>query len=88
MVTIRLSDLEGTLGAERVHLESNPSNKSSVLVLKVLAAAFINEVDRLPIPPREWKSFGEVKRVQALAMTEAETAAMYAEKAATKPVKP
>lgn len=85
-----------TLGEYRVGITFNPSGSGDVHRLKTLAAAFIdaiNGVDDGALPGesmdehRSHERINEIRRLKALAMTAAEDAAMWAVKAATKPVR-
>jgi len=70
---------ELSLGARRVRASFNPTKNSAVDMLKGTAAKFIDQchamADKTDDP--------EIGRCISLAMTHAETAAMYAVKAAT-----
>lgn len=68
-----------TLGQYRVGTSFNPSAMSVVDAIKADAASLIDRINDLPAES------GEVSRLKALAMTEVESAAMWAVKAATKP---
>lgn len=68
-----------TLGEYRVGTTFNPGGHQMVDAIKRAAADFIDLVDTIPFD-------GEVGRLKALAMTHIEDAAMWAVKAATKPV--
>lgn len=70
-----------SLGQYRVGTSFNPSNNPVVDDIKAKAAALIDAIDRIQIysdPP------DAVARLKAVAMTEVESAAMWAVKAATK----
>ena len=67
-----------TLGEERVRVSFNPSGDSAVDRIKQLTADLIDLVNALPD-----HGDGETKRTKALAMTEFESAAHWAVKAAT-----
>lgn len=72
---------EYTIGEYRVGTSFNPSANPLVDEIKKQAAALIDLIDGIQVatdPP------DAVFRLKALAMTEVETAAMYAVKAATK----
>jgi len=72
---------ELSLGARRVRASFNPSNNSAVDMLKGTAAKFIDQCEAMKtdgVPDAT-----EINRCLALAQTYAETAAMYAVKAAT-----
>lgn len=73
-----------SFGQYRVGITFNPSNNLQVQRIKEKAAALIDEIDQIPIDPGRI-DIGEVARCKALAMTEVESAAMWAVKAATKP---
>ncbi len=64
----------------------NPSGDDMVAKLKAAAAAFIDAVDEIVVPEDAgMDQAGQILRLKALAVTEAESAAMWAVKAATKP---
>lgn len=67
-----------TLGQFRVGISFNPSADPNVDAIKAQAAAMIDLINALP------SQDGEQARLKALAMTEIESAAMWAVKAATK----
>lgn len=74
-------------GEFRVGSTFNPSQKTAADELKVVAADFINRVERIePDAAHAMNPFlaAEVARLKALAQTAAEEAAMWAVKAATK----
>jgi hypothetical protein len=73
-----------TFGEYRVGKSFNPSNDLTVARIKEKAAALIDEIDQITIDPGRI-DIGEVARCKAIAMTEIESAAMWAVKAATKP---
>lgn len=76
-----------TLGEYRVGIGFNPSGDPSIDHLKRLGAAFIDACEDLKnaLPKvTSGSSAGEVLRLIALAQTNAEDAAMWAVKAATK----
>ena len=73
-----------TLGEYRVGITFNPSNNPQVDNIKRAAANLIDYINELDLPT----AGGEVRRLQALAMTDVEAAAMWAVKAATKPYFP
>lgn len=79
--------MEKTLGEFRVRTEFNPSSDELVDRLKQAAAAYINLIDSIPVPVVGTSDLpnqvGEIKRLKALAMTEAESASHWAVKAAT-----
>lgn len=69
---------EKSLGEKRVRTSFNPSDNSIVQSIKERAAEFINYInDNVPAAD------SESGRLKALALTEIETAAMWAVKAAT-----
>jgi len=68
-----------TKGEYRVGITFNPSNDDQVARIKRAAADLIDLIDE--VPARD----GEVARLKALALTDVESAAMWAVKAATKP---
>lgn len=68
-----------TFGQKAVGLSFNPSGDETVTDLKTKAAAFIDACNNL----RETSTSNEVKRQAAIAITEAQTAQMWAVKAAT-----
>lgn len=63
-----------------VWVNFNPSQKQEVTDIKALAARFIDVMNDL----RTTTENPEVKRLTSIAITEAETACMYAVKAITK----
>jgi hypothetical protein len=67
-----------TLGEYKVGITFNPGGNPQVDTLKRLAAAFIDEINSFA------SDNPEVGRLKALAMTNAEDAAMWAVKAVTK----
>ena len=66
-------------GEYRVGISFNPSKNPVVDNIKKAAAELIDLIEDI-----EDKADGEIKRLKALAMTDVETAAMHAVKAATK----
>lgn len=70
-----------TLGEYRVGITFNPGGNEMVNKIKRAAADLIDLIDN----GIDDGGQGEVKRLKALAMTDIETAAMHAVKAATKP---
>jgi hypothetical protein len=68
-----------TFGQKAVGLNFNPSNDPKVQSLKEQAAAFIDTCAEL----RDHTEDPEVRRMAAVAITEAQTAQMWAVKAAT-----
>ena len=66
-----------TLGERRVVHTFNPSGSGRVHEIKEAAAALIDTIAAVP------DTTGDAARWKALAMTEVETGAMYAVKAAT-----
>jgi hypothetical protein len=86
-----------TLGEYRVGIDFNPSGDETVNKIKRAAADLIDLVETISVPvlyetdpsPTHAQQArvvpdGEVMRLKALAMTDIETAAMHAVKAATK----
>jgi len=71
--------LEDSFGGKAVGLSFNPSGNAQVMDLKEPIAVFINECD----DARANAINPEVKRMYAVAITEAQTAQMWAVKAAT-----
>lgn len=71
--------LEGSFGAKVVGLGFNPSSNTEVHDLKEDIAIFINDCN----DARAKASDPEVKRMYSVAITEAQTAQMWAVKAAT-----
>lgn len=75
-----------TLGEYRVGINFNPGGNPLVDDIKRRAADFIDLIDNMILPGTyDSASAGEVRRLQAHAMTLVEDAAMNAVKAATKP---
>lgn len=72
---------ELTFGEKAVGLTFNPSNDETVQAIKVEFAAIIDRLNNLK-PPYEGKP-NEVSRMLAIAITEAQTAQMWAVKAVT-----
>lgn len=70
---------EQTFGERAVELLFNPSGNDKVNVLKAQAAAFIDSCNDY----REAATDPEVKRLYSIAITEAQTAQMFSDKAAT-----
>ncbi len=68
-----------TFGMKAVGLDFNPSGSVQVNNLKEAAANFIDQVNNL----RDTSDNPEVKRMASVAITEAQTAQMWAVKAAT-----
>jgi hypothetical protein len=68
-----------TFGERAVGYSFNPSGSSEVDQLKACAASFIDSCHAL----RDASNDPEVKRMYSLAITEAQTAQMWAVKAAT-----
>jgi hypothetical protein len=71
--------LEDSFGGKAVGLSFNPSGNAQVTDLKEGVAVFINECN----DARTEATDPEVKRMYAVAITEAQTAQMWAVKAAT-----
>ena len=69
-----------TLGEYRVGLTFNPGGNATVAAIKRQAAALIDAIERIDARGSE-----EIARLKALAMTDVESAAMWAVKAATRP---
>lgn len=75
---------ELSLGEKRVRTTFNPSSDSFVDEIKQKTAELINLTNELGQKPFITEAeFGDFKRLQALAMTAYEEAAMWAVKAAT-----
>lgn len=74
-----MNDRPMTFGERAVGLTFNPSGDARVTELKELAAAFIDACAVL----REGAGDAEVKRMYSVAITEAQTAQMWAVKGAT-----
>lgn len=72
-----------SLGEKRVGVSFNPSHLTAVDDIKKKAAELIDLIAELPAPT-VGNEAGEVQRLKALAMTDFETGAMYAVKAAVK----
>jgi hypothetical protein len=72
-------DKEQTFGERAVGLSFNPSGDNAVAELKQRAAEFIDACNEL----RDAATDPEVKRMYSLAITEAQTAQMWAVKGAT-----
>lgn len=70
---------EQTFGERAVGLSFNPSGDDAVHLLKGAAASFID----LCHEAREMATDAEIKRMYSVAITEAQTAQMWAVKAAT-----
>ena len=77
-----------TRGEYRVGINFNPPADDTVGRIKSMAAALIDFIDGIPVLGAETEAqlvrSAEVARLKALAMTEIESAAMWAVKAATK----
>lgn len=71
--------METTLGQKRVRKGFNPNGNALVDELKTRVADFIDRCEEL----KQASDDPEVERLAALAQTEAESAAMWAVKAAT-----
>lgn len=71
-----------TLGERRVGVDFNPGGNETVDAIKRTAAELIDLANA--IDPAAFEEPGEVARLKALAMTEAESAAMWGVKAATR----
>lgn len=87
-----------TEGEYRVGISFNPSNDDMVGRIKRAAADFIDLIESIPMPyvdddaddsvfSNMMGHLGEVQRLKALAQTAVEEGAMWAVKAATKPLK-
>lgn len=76
-----------TKGQYRVGIGFNPSGTTIVDQIKAQAAALIDLIESIP-SDRETEDGNERGRLKALAQTEAESAAMWAVKAATKGIAP
>jgi len=74
-----MSESETTFGEKAVGLSFNPSGDDKVILLKRFCADFIDACNEL----REDTSDPEVKRMYSIAVTECQTAQMWAVKAAT-----
>lgn len=74
-----------TKGEYRVGISFNPSNDDLVGRIKRHAADLIDLIETIPHDPEIERS-GERGRLKSLAQTEVEDAAMWAVKAATKPI--
>src|SRR5258707_15675330 len=74
-----MNDQSLTFGEKAVGLSFNPSNDETVQQLKERAAAFIDTCNDY----RNASDDGEVKRMLSVAITEAQTAQMWAVKAVT-----
>lgn len=70
-----------TLGERRVRAAFNPSGTTVVDEIKNQAARLINLLDT--IDPSDFEEPGEVARLKALAMTDAESASGWGVKAVT-----
>lgn len=75
-----------TKGEYRVGISFNPSGDDLVGKIKRQAADLIDLIETIPLPHHA-DHRAEIARLRALAQTEIESAAMWAVKAATKPVK-
>lgn len=71
-----------TLGESRVRTEFNPSKDGTVDQIKQRSASLIDYINEMELP-KDSPKYGEFKRLQALALTHIEDAAMWAVKAAT-----
>lgn len=71
--------MEQTFGQKAVGVSFNPSNDSAVDRIKQIYANAIDEIDAL----RKSSESGEVKRMCSVAITETQTAQMWAVKAIT-----
>jgi hypothetical protein len=80
-----MDNKELSFGEKAVGLTFNPSNNQKVQDLKVKAAAFIDACQAMRVVdnPETEKVDGEVARMASIAITEAQTAQMWAVKAAT-----
>lgn len=78
-----------TLGQYRVGVTFNPGNNVLVDEIKRKSAELIDLCEKMKTPdvPRDQATTGEVGRLIALAQTHYEDGAMWAVKAATKPVR-
>lgn len=74
---------ELTFGEKAVGLTFNPSNDPKVQDLKEKAAAFIDACNKMRVATETEKPDAEVARMASIAVTEAQTAQMWAVKAAT-----
>lgn len=73
-----------SLGEKRVRMDFNPSNSDYVYKLKEAGANFINLINTAEVK-KDWEdeTYKEFLRLNALALTAVEQAAMWAVKAAT-----
>ena len=71
-----------TIGEQRVRIDFNVNNLSTVQQIKEQAAILINMINSLPIPEDQEKT-SEYIRLRILAMTAFEEGAMWGVKAAT-----
>ncbi len=79
-----MAEQERSFGERAVGLSFNPSGDPEVLKLKQLAAAFIDACQEMRVGPTpDTKPDSEVARMASVAITEAQTAQMWAVKAAT-----
>jgi hypothetical protein len=84
IMELKHSNMQKTLGQKRVRIDFNPSADDAVGQIKKGAADLIDQVFNLPTPDgMHPQDVSEFMRYKALAMTDIETAAMYAVKAAT-----
>ena len=74
---------ELTFGEKAVGLTFNPSNNAKMQDLKEKAAAFIDACHQMRTATETEKPDAEVARMASVAITEAQTAQMWAVKAAT-----
>lgn len=74
-----------TKGEYRVGVTFNPSLNGTVSQIKMAAAGLIDMIEEIEAHP-DGQPFPEVMRLKSLAQTAVEEAAMWAVKAATKPL--
>jgi hypothetical protein len=75
-----------TKGEYRVGINFNPSADDNVGQIKRMAADLIDLIETIPAGSHEWGVDAERTRLKAVAQTAIEDGAMWAVKAATKPV--
>ena len=81
VIDAAIREHDTTLGETRVDVDFNPSGSKTIADLKRRAAYFIDAVNAIELPG---EAPGEIARLKALAMTEIESAAMWAVKAAAR----
>lgn len=84
LIMENIEEKQKTLGQKRVRTAFNPSSTSIVDSIKSKAAELIDEINKMPKPENlKDEDLGEFIRCKSVSMTEIESAAHWAVKAAT-----